>query len=132
MEVRYFAKRKKVEQILISQMKWYEIQDLKAKTEAAAAQARAEAKAAEMERVAKAANADRHNITLYNECLNRYINQMRKLLNEMETYFNQSELQQIHNEAKSTSMSQVCERSAKCIRNHSMTLCCLSICIDFK
>lgn len=84
-------------------------QDLKNKTEEAAAIARAEARAEEMERMVKAANADKHNILLYNECLNAYANSMRiQSLNDIETYCTQSNLQQLHNDAKSSSLSKVC------------------------
>lgn len=85
---------------------------MKAKTQAAAAQARSEAKAAEMERIAQAARADRHNITLYNDCLNRYVNVMRKRLNEVETFYGQPELQQIHETAKNASLSEVCSSNS--------------------
>lgn len=83
-------------------------QDLKNKTAEAAAIARAEAKAEEMERMVKAANADKHNILLYNECLNAYVNSMRKSLNNIKIYCNQSDLQQLHNNAKSSTLAMVC------------------------
>lgn len=81
---------------------------MKAKTEAAAALARAEARVEEMERIAKAANADARNISLYNECLNRYINSMQTSMNGTGSYFDQAQIQQIHDAAKKTSLSQVC------------------------
>lgn len=74
----------------------------------AAAKARAEAKAEEMERMVKAAKADKHNIILFNECLNSYTNTMRQSMNSIETYFDQSNIQQLHNDAKSLSLSMVC------------------------
>lgn len=84
---------------------------MKAKTEAAAAQAKAEARAAEMERLAEEAKCDRHNISLYTECLNRYINSMRRSIGEVTTFHNQAELQRIHSGAKSASLSEVCRFS---------------------
>lgn len=91
---------------------------MKANTEAAAAQARAEARIDEMERIAKAVKADTHNISLYNECLNRYITSMQTSVSGANSYLDQSTLQQFHDIAMSTSLSQVCEQNssnAKCL-----------------
>lgn len=80
---------------------------MKNKTEEAAAKARAEARAEELERAVAEANADRKNIILYNECLNRYTNSMRKSLKEVESFYNQLDLQRIHDDAKRNVLEQV-------------------------
>lgn len=81
---------------------------MKNKTKEAADKARAEARAEEMERKVKAAEADKHNIILYNECLNQYDNSMQRSLHRIETYCNQSELQQLHDDAKNATLLRVC------------------------
>lgn len=82
--------------------------DLQTKTKEAAEKARAEAKAEEMERLLKVAKADKHNIVLYNECLNRYTNSMQKSLNDMGSHCDQSTLYELHESAKSAARSSVC------------------------
>lgn len=80
---------------------------MKTKTKEAADKARAEARAEEMARMATDAIADKHNILLYNECLNRYINSMRKSLSESDSFYSQMAFQQIHDDAKRSALTQV-------------------------
>lgn len=80
---------------------------MKNKTEEAAAKARAEARTEELERAVADVKTDRKNIKLYNECLNRYTNSMQKSLKEVESFYDQLDLQRIHDDAKSNVLEQV-------------------------
>ncbi|XP_031637541.1 atlastin-like [Contarinia nasturtii] len=47
--------------------------------------------------------AETNNLILYNDCLNLYIDSMRDRLNEIDPYFNQTELSDIHRKTKNES-----------------------------
>lgn len=79
------------------------------KTAEAAAQAREDAKADEMRKAVIEAQADIKNMQLYNDCLDRYVNSMRRSLTESETFYSKSHLDEIHENAKEKFLSKVCQ-----------------------
>lgn len=77
------------------------------KTAEAAAKAIEDAKAEEMRKAVIEAKADVKNMHLYNDCLDRYLNSMRRSLNESDTFYSKSHLEEIHENLKEKSLLKV-------------------------
>lgn len=77
------------------------------KSAEAAAKAIEDAKAEEMRKAVIEAQADVKNMQLYNDCLDRYVNSMRRSLNDSDTFYGKSHLEEIHENAKRNSVSKV-------------------------
>lgn len=75
------------------------------KSAEAAAKAIEEAKAEAMRKAADEAKADVKNMHLYYDCLDRYMNSMRRSLNDSDTFYSKSHLEEIHQSAKEKSLS---------------------------
>lgn len=83
------------------------IQDLKNKSEEAAKRAIEEAKAQQLQRALDEARIDTKNLELYNNCLNKYTNSMRKTLIENDSFYSKSDLNEIHENTKRNWLSMV-------------------------
>lgn len=83
------------------------IQDLNNKTEEDAKIAIELAKAQQIQRALDEARIDTKNLELYNNCLNKYMNSMRKTLIENDSFYSKSDLNEIHEKTKRNWLSTV-------------------------
>lgn len=80
---------------------------MKEKSEEEKAKAIAKVKEEEMQRKLKAAEADMKNLQIIATCLNSYKASMQKFIYSTDTFFNQAELEQTHENAKADALAMV-------------------------